>query len=604
MSKITLDPIKGGYNLSKINENMAKLAEALNEGVLWRENPETEPNQLETDIDTNGHRIFNLPPAVTNGEPVTYAQVGLLVGPQGEQGPIGLTGPQGPKGDTGAIGPQGPQGPQGVQGVPGVKGDTGAQGPQGIQGPKGDKGDTGSIGSVTTTDIPEGTNLYFTSSRAVSAIPVASAATSGTVKVGTGLAIDGSGVLSATGSGSGAQIGDILFTARTPTSDFIQANGSVYTRTTYPDLSAILSQPPRTDPVTKIANADVPPGNFTSQLAWSPDGTHFAAAHTSSPTYVVYKRTGDALVKLTTPTGGTSGGGGCAYSHDGQHLLIGNGSAPMLRLYKRSGDTYTELTGAFDVLPTSIPSVISYSTSGTYVAMLTALTGVTGIRIYKRSGDAYTLLTSVTAPSRSSGVNAISWGANDTYLAIPAVNTGAAVLVLKRSADTFTQIASLTPASASTALAAISFSPDGVYLAVGHSANPAQSIFKRTGDTFAELTAPAALAGNMVSCQFSPNGTYLAATHATSPFATIYKRSDDVFTKLPALSPTIDSQGRSIAFWFGSAAMEWFMAIGTTSTPFLNFYRDGYPYNPITEFKLPDYTTVVQPSTNAYIKAT
>ena len=64
-------------------------------------------------------------------------------GAQGEQGPAGAQGEKGEKGDTGAQGPQGEQGPAGAQGE---KGDTGAQGPQGEKGEKGDKGDTGAQG--------------------------------------------------------------------------------------------------------------------------------------------------------------------------------------------------------------------------------------------------------------------------------------------------------------------------------------------------------------------------------------------------------------------------------------------------------------------------
>lgn len=52
----------------------------------------------------------------------------------------------------------------------------------------------------TTTDVPEGTNLYFTNARAVAAIPTASDTVAGIVKVGSGLSITG-GVLAATGSG-------------------------------------------------------------------------------------------------------------------------------------------------------------------------------------------------------------------------------------------------------------------------------------------------------------------------------------------------------------------------------------------------------------------
>jgi len=53
----------------------------------------------------------------------------------------------------------------------------------------------------TTDELAEGsTNKYFTNARAIAAIPIAGASTLGGVKVGSGLSIDGAGVLSATGT--------------------------------------------------------------------------------------------------------------------------------------------------------------------------------------------------------------------------------------------------------------------------------------------------------------------------------------------------------------------------------------------------------------------
>ena len=75
-------------------------------------------------------------------------------------------------------GAKGDKGNDGEDGRDGAKGDTGPQGPQG---PKGDKGDPGDGSSYT--------------------LPIASANTLGGVRVGSGLTIDGNGVLSTTGGG-------------------------------------------------------------------------------------------------------------------------------------------------------------------------------------------------------------------------------------------------------------------------------------------------------------------------------------------------------------------------------------------------------------------
>lgn len=128
MSKINLPPITGGFNLSTINANFDKVEEALNNDVLYRDNPVGEPNQMINDLDMNGKRVYNLPYPTSNGEPIRLGDRDLLVGPQGPIGPPGAMGSQGVQG------PRGFQGVQGVQGIQGVVGPTGPEGPQGADG--------------------------------------------------------------------------------------------------------------------------------------------------------------------------------------------------------------------------------------------------------------------------------------------------------------------------------------------------------------------------------------------------------------------------------------------------------------------------------------
>lgn len=60
MSKIVLDSVVSGYDLSKINANFQKIQTELNDKVLYRNAPTGEPNALEKDIDANGFSILNL----------------------------------------------------------------------------------------------------------------------------------------------------------------------------------------------------------------------------------------------------------------------------------------------------------------------------------------------------------------------------------------------------------------------------------------------------------------------------------------------------------------------------------------------------------------
>lgn len=61
MSKIVLDEVTNSNNISKINENFAKLEIALNDKVLYRDSLVGEPNALVSDIDANGVKLYNLP---------------------------------------------------------------------------------------------------------------------------------------------------------------------------------------------------------------------------------------------------------------------------------------------------------------------------------------------------------------------------------------------------------------------------------------------------------------------------------------------------------------------------------------------------------------
>jgi hypothetical protein len=52
--------VTNGTNLSTLNSNFSKIADALNNAVLYRQNPGTEPNQLLNDVDLNGNNLLNV----------------------------------------------------------------------------------------------------------------------------------------------------------------------------------------------------------------------------------------------------------------------------------------------------------------------------------------------------------------------------------------------------------------------------------------------------------------------------------------------------------------------------------------------------------------
>jgi hypothetical protein len=73
--KITLDSIISGFkSVTKLIANFDLIESELNDKVLYRDNPDGEPNQMENNLDMNGNRITNLPTATNNTDPVTYGQ--------------------------------------------------------------------------------------------------------------------------------------------------------------------------------------------------------------------------------------------------------------------------------------------------------------------------------------------------------------------------------------------------------------------------------------------------------------------------------------------------------------------------------------------------
>lgn len=69
--KVTLSGIAGTYDVTKINENFAAIADALNERVLFRD----EMDAMKDDIDLNGKRILNLPAPISQNEPMRKADL-------------------------------------------------------------------------------------------------------------------------------------------------------------------------------------------------------------------------------------------------------------------------------------------------------------------------------------------------------------------------------------------------------------------------------------------------------------------------------------------------------------------------------------------------
>lgn len=105
--------------VNTINQNSGRIEAAI-ENTLSRDG--STPNQMEANLDLNGHTLYNLREATAPTEPVRKAEFDALELPPGPQGPVGPVGPTGPQGDTGPQGETGPQGPTGATGAVGADG--------------------------------------------------------------------------------------------------------------------------------------------------------------------------------------------------------------------------------------------------------------------------------------------------------------------------------------------------------------------------------------------------------------------------------------------------------------------------------------------------
>ena len=80
LPKIILDPISGSYGATeKINSNFELIEEALNNQIMYRDNPVRSATSMLTGMDMNLNRIYNLPDAVDAQDPATFGQLKSLL---------------------------------------------------------------------------------------------------------------------------------------------------------------------------------------------------------------------------------------------------------------------------------------------------------------------------------------------------------------------------------------------------------------------------------------------------------------------------------------------------------------------------------------------
>lgn len=189
MAKITLPDIASQFaSQEALNERFEEIARQLNDKVLYRDNPETEPNEMRNDLDMGLNDILNIRSLYIDGvdlaeavrqptapdsewgdgtnNPVTSLRFKQMDGEWGEwedlRGYTGLTGADSTQAGTDGI--------DGIDGIDGTNGTNGSNGTNGIDstvaGPQGPQGETGATGTGSITKyeetIGDGSQTIFT----------------------------------------------------------------------------------------------------------------------------------------------------------------------------------------------------------------------------------------------------------------------------------------------------------------------------------------------------------------------------------------------------------------------------------------------------------
>ena len=314
------------------------------------------------------------------------------------------------------------------------------------------------------------------------------------------------------------------------------------------------------DPFVKVSALSAVEGTGNN-CSFSPDSMYLAVAHDTSPNITVYKRSGDTFTKLSALSS-TGTGRGCSFSHDGTYLAVTSSISPYAIIYKRSGDVFTPL-GGIPALPagardcmfsyddrfvayshTGAPLISVYERSGDTFALVPALTTGGGsfgngcefsfdgnllaiakqsspyMHLYKRSGDIFTLM--VGTPTLSGYSLGFAFSHDGVYLVAGYNNTK----IFKRSGDSFIEVSIGTIVSPSAHT--FDFSYDDTYFALDKSGSPYIEVYKKIGDSFEALSALSAPEGSVNDCRFSPDGRYLAVAHSTPPYITVYRMKEEI----------------------------------------------------------------------------
>lgn len=242
-------------------------------------------------------------------------------------------------------------------------------------------------------------------------------------------------------------------------------------------------------------------------------GDHLVVVGSVAPTFSWYKKKMDAGVRLeqlaNPPDLPTGSSGLTAVRMLGDFVVVAGtqSSQRHLTTYTRSGDVLTRVQTFKDIDSSVSISHLAIDPTGFYIAVSApSLTGP--LRIYKRSSIDNTLSLLPDPTGVPTGpVQKCAWFGD--YLAVVG-NTGL-FKWFKRSGDTFTELSAPSGVPSSDVYG-VAWHPSGDFLVIGTRGTGVDRIvtFLRTGDTLVKSNAPIrATTGTLEDMAFSPDGKLL-----------------------------------------------------------------------------------------------
>lgn len=192
-------------------------------------------------------------------------------------------------------------------------------------------------------------------------------------------------------------------------------------------------------------------------------------------------------------------------------------------------------------------------------------------RIYKRSGDGFNLLTAGVPTGYSLNTYSTRFAPDESYVVFSGYDSNYPVHVWFKAGDVFTSY--VIPISG--IYSDVDVSPDSAHIALGRSSGNSPVIYKRSGDSFSQLTSGVATPySSSYGVAYSPDGTHLyvvAGSAVSNPLA-VLKRSGDTYTEITPKPTTPGGIPQCVA----ASPDGRFVAVGTDTAPFLRLYsRNG-----------------------------